>query len=325
MPLTEKKGRFLIHTQCPASDVPSTSEKRIKRGRFTVTTCLPCVRPSRTHSVESEGTCLRDASATSHSASEDSLLGKCGDAFGSRSESLSAHGSAHTSTRDSTPCKDQQHSETSSWESSSTCSIQTQDSQVSCDASSPAKPLRRVRFSEPDSSTAFIQPVLSLPLPAAAQLNGIRPSNQHQQRRMHSDSAASETRSPASSCFSPTMRSYCRGRFVVQEAVLASSSLPRSASLPHCTMEYIPQRPLQQGCSQAQQTLPCTPSAAPDRVPDSYWAAASAAATGEVQGLLGSLSDSLHEYGTAASMQRHPKPPARSQSVSYFRRGRSVT
>lgn len=318
MPLTERKGRFVVHTQ-EAPEAPATAEKRVKRGRFTVSTCLPCVRSIRTSSIDSECTLLREALVTANSEQDDIVLGPFGRANVFSTASSTAQDSAASSTRDSTPCKDQQLCDTSSWGSSSTCSLHTQSSHISSDVPSPAKAQRRVRFSEPDTSTGLLQSMQSVPIPAPAGCNSSVSSKCNNQQRLYGSPAACA----AMSSPKPVTRSYCRGRFIVQEAVLVCSTLPRSFSVPeHCTLEDVLVLQHRDPQQLGDRTCPASAAAAATSA-GSYWSAASAAVVGETSSLRGTLSDGMHEYvhSAPAHMQEHG-PPKRSHSVSYFRRGR---
>lgn len=318
MPLTERKGRFTVtQSECFPSEAPA-AEKRVKRGRFTVSTCLPCARGTRTSSVDSKCS-LREALVVGHSVSDESCLGPFAKQAALRGTAFEVTDSASTTTRDSTPSKDQQLCDSSSWDSCSTCSLQAQDSQVSYDVPSPGKGQRRVRFSEPETSMDVPPPMQSAPVTA---MSSSKTSLSAKQHRFGVPAAPAADQSPK-----PITRSYCRGRFVVQEAVLLCCSLPRSFSVPEvCTLEDILARTQQPNMQHQQQAVAeaGSPVAAAAATPvSSCWVAASAAPICETSGLAATLSD-ISEYHRAASAvdQRHNRPLKRSHTVSYFRRGR---
>lgn len=327
MPLTEKKGRFLVHTECITPEAPASTEKRVKRGRFTVSTCLPCISGGRTSSVDSECTLLRDAVIAASTVTDDALLGSFGQPKAIISRALASQDSLTASTRDSTPCKDQQLCDTSSWGSSSDCSLNTQDSRTSYDEPSQAKTQRRVRFSEPEYSTPYLPSVQSVPSHHAAASRSTKSSMSWSSKLQQQP--GSPVASPRSPCSKPITRSYCRGRFVVQEAVVVSSSLPRSLSVPeHSTLEaYLSPILEQQKAAQARLVGQAAAAVAAAATPgDSYWSTTSAATATEVSGLAGTLSDVSQEYGLLAASksvdQQQHRAPKRSSTVSYFRRGR---
>jgi hypothetical protein len=174
--------------------------------------------------------------------------------------------------------------------------------------------------------------------------------------------------SPTGSVPKPIMRSYCRGRFVVQEAVLYSG-MPRSMSVPEhsCTLEQFIQANAaavaaadQQdllrhgsgssnasdtssssgGCcrqillqeQQQQQAVLTQAVVAAAAASDSFWAAASAAHLSDTIALGCTMSDDFAAFSNAAAAaavgmpgraaRPYHHPPKRSQTVSYFRRGR---
>lgn len=394
MPFSERKGRFLVTTACSqpvslgAAAIPSisaaNSDQRVQKrkyGRFTVSTCQAY------------------ASSSPSPAVEDTLAARSGEPLQLTMDHRSASFSSLSSNeRDASPfavADQQQHHQQqhqacdlsmSSWDSSSSlCSKGSLSSCATAKQAAAATPTRRVRFSEPDCCAAapatparYCGKHSSSGSPAATQpavLQATAAGASHS-RAAHGDAAAQQQQqhqylvSPPGSAPRPMLRSYCRGRFTVQEAVLFTY-MPRSMSVPEhsCTLEQFVQDNAaaadQQGllrhsssgsdassssdacngCSrdtgsssqaqrflhhhQQQEALAQVVVAAAAAA-DSFWAAASAAQLGDSSALGCTMSDDFAVYSSAAAAvgmpsracRPHHHPPKRSQTVSYFRRGR---